>query len=105
MIFADETTGLTRIEIAEDGGAVRARTYGSAPDGEADWGEVDVEVMSDDVAGGEAWGLRASYDHGYEQVELFGYLNRGLLALEAGTTFSDSSDRSPYFTRTFLYRP
>jgi hypothetical protein len=62
-------------------------------------------VFSDDVGGDEVWGFRASYDHGFERVELFGYLNRGLLCVEAGTTFTDSSGRSPYFTRTFLYRP
>jgi hypothetical protein len=105
VIFADDTSGLTRVEIAESNGSVRARTFGSASRGEADWGEAELSVFSDDVAGTDAWGFLAAYDHGYERVELNGYLNRGLLAVEAATTFSDSSGRSPYFTRTFMYRP
>jgi hypothetical protein len=105
VIFADSTTGLTRVEIEESRGSVRVRTFGSASHGQADWGESEVSVFSDDVAGTDVWGFLASYDHGYQQVDLNGYLNRGLLAVEAATTFSDSSGRSPYFTRTFMYRP
>jgi hypothetical protein len=105
VIFADETTGLTELEVAEAGGNVSVRALGSGTGEAPDWGQVPARVFSDDIGGSEVWGFRASYDHGFERVELFGYLNRGLLCVEAGTTFSDSSGRSPYFTRTFLYRP
>lgn len=105
VIFADKTTGLSEVEVAASGGKVSIRVHGSGTGEAPDWGEVPARVFSDDVGGDDVWGFRASYDHGFERVELFGYLNRGLLCVEAGTTFTDSSGRSPYFTRTFLYRP
>jgi hypothetical protein len=105
VIFADETAGLSEVEVAQSDGRVSVRALGSGTGEAPNWGQVPARVFSDDVGGDEVWGFRASYDHGFERVELFGYLNRGLLCVEAGTTFTDSSGRSPYFTRTFLYRP
>jgi hypothetical protein len=105
VIFADETTGLSELEVAQSGGRISVRALGSGRGQAPDWGPVPARLFSDDVGGDKAWGFRASYDHRFERVELFGYLNRGLLCVEAGTTFTDSSGRSPYFTRTFLYRP
>lgn len=105
VIFAEETTGIERVEFAESGGEVTVRARGSGQGEAPDWGTVPARVFADDVDGGEAWGFRASYDHGFERVELFGYLNRDLLAVEAGTTFPPEDERSEYFTRTFMYRP
>jgi hypothetical protein len=105
VIFADETTGISELEVAVSGGKVSVRALGSGAGEAPDWGQVPALLFSDDVGGDVVWGFRASYGHGFERVELFGYLNRGLLCVEAGTTFTDSSGRSPYFTRTFLYRP
>jgi hypothetical protein len=105
VVFADKTTGLSEVEVAESSGRVSVRALGSRTGAASDWGQVPARVFSDDVGGDKVWGFRASYDHGFERVELFGYLNRGLLCVEAGPTFTDSSGRSPYFTRTFLYRP
>jgi hypothetical protein len=105
VIFAEETDGIGRVEFEESGEDVIVRAFGSGPGDQPDWGLAPARVFTDDVDGTEAWGFRASYDHGNERVELFGYLNRGLLAVEAGTTFPDGDPRSAYFTRTFMYRP
>jgi hypothetical protein len=104
VIFSEETAGLTRVEISGEGDGVRARAFGSAEGGEVEWGETDARVFADDAAGADVWGFLASYEHGHERVQLNGYLNRGLLAVEAATTFTDESGRAPYFTRTFMYR-
>ena len=103
--FAEATTGIAEVVIAEWGARVSARVIAGGPDGPADWGSAGVRVFADDVAGGEVWGFRATYDHGNELVELFGYLNRGLLCVEAGTTFAEGDGRSPNFTRSFYFRP
>ena len=104
VVFESGTTGITRVEIGADGGEATARVYGSADDGEAEWGGQPAAVFADDVAGADAWAFRAAYDHGWQRVQLFGYLNRGVLAVDAGTTFTDGSARSNYFTRELFYR-
>ena len=105
VVFEPGTTGITRVEIAAGGdGAASARVYGSGEDGAAEWGTSPAPVFADDVAGDEAWAFRAGYDHGWQSVQLFGYLNRGVLAVDAGTTFTDDSRRSNYFTRELFYR-
>ncbi|MDX6582619.1 MAG: hypothetical protein QOI10_1803 [Solirubrobacterales bacterium] len=104
VVFEPGTTGITRVEVEGEPGSLQARVFGSALDGQPDWGLTAVEVFADDVAGGEAWAFRASYDHGWQRVELFGYLNRGVLAVDAGTVFAEGSGRSDYFTRELFYR-
>ncbi len=104
VVFESGTTGITRVVIAADGGGAIARVYGSGDDGETEWGSSPAPVFADDVAGDDAWAFRAAYDHGWQRVQLFGYLNRGVLAVDAGTTFTDGSPRSDYFTRELFYR-
>ena len=61
----------------------------------------DLTELRPDVGWQEAFAFRARYDHGYEQVELFAYLNRRVLIAELATEFTDSSGRAPYYVRTF----
>lgn len=104
VVFEAPSTGLTRVEIGEADGTVWARAYGSGSSGPTDWGPSPAQVFSDDVGGRATWGFRTSYDHGFQRVELFGYLNRALLVVDAATTFADGSGRSAYFTRKTFYR-
>jgi hypothetical protein len=104
VVFESGTTGITRVEIEARDDVPTARVFGSAEKGEPEWGTSPAPVFADDVAGDEAWAFRAAYDHGWQRVELFGYLNRGVLAVDAGTTFTDGSARSNYFTRELFYR-
>jgi hypothetical protein len=60
-------------------------------------------VFTDDIGRRDAFAFRSFYDHGYEQVEIFAYLNRRVLIAELATTFADGSGRADYFTRTFYY--
>ena len=104
VVFESGTTGITRVEIEAGGDVPSARVFGSSENGEPEWGTSPAPVFADDVAGDEAWAFRATYDHGWQHVELFGYLNRGVLAVDAGTTFTDGSGRSNYFTRELFFR-
>jgi hypothetical protein len=104
VVFEPGTTGITRVEIEADGDAATARVFGSGDDGAPEWGSSPAPVFADDVGGDEAWAFRAGFDHGWQRVELFGYLNRGVLAVDAGTTFPDGSGRSDYFTRELFFR-
>jgi hypothetical protein len=104
VVFEAGTTGITKVEIDAADGSVSARVHGSGADGQPDWGTAPAQVFPDDVAGGEAWAFRSGHDNGWQRVELFGYLNRGVLAVDAGTSFIDGSARSDYFTRELFYR-
>ncbi len=104
VVFEPGTTGITKLEIDGAPGSVSARVYGSAADGAPDWGTEPAQVFAEDVAGEEAWAFRTRYDLGFQRVELFGYLNRGVLAVDAGARFTDDSPRSDYFTRELFYR-
>ncbi len=104
VVFEPGTTGIRRVEVEPGSGTVTARVAGSSDDGEPDWGPAPAVVFADDVAGATAWGFRADYDHGWQRVRLFGYLNRGLLVVEAATTFAADDGRADYFTREFMYR-
>jgi hypothetical protein len=104
VVFEPGTTGITSLIVAAEGDDVSVRVTGSADGDGPDWGVVPAHVFADDVAGRDAWAFRAGYDHGFQLVQLFGYLNRGVLAVDAGTTFADDSGRSDYFTRELFYR-
>lgn len=100
--FAEELTGATEVELGGEGeDGTWARVTGSGADDGPDWGRVPAHVYTDDVGRQEAFAFRARYDHGFEQVELFAYLNRRVLIAELATEFTDSSGRAPYYVRTF----
>jgi hypothetical protein len=101
--FTDDLTGVTSLELDGEPGEVRVHVHGSGPAEPPDWGEAEAAVFTDDVGRQEAFAFRARYDHGYEDVEIFGYLNRRVLIAELATNFSDGSGRSRYFTRNFYY--
>ena len=104
-IFKPGGSGLTRIDVFEDGGQVMARAHGSHSEGDApDWGVVPVRVFAEDTGGGEVWAFRADYELAHQRVGLYGYLNRGLLAIDIATTFTDYSGRRDYYSRTFFFR-
>ncbi len=103
-IFKPGGSGLTRVEVLEDAGEVTVRAHGSG-DGEApDWGLAPARVFSDDAGGSEAWAFRADYELGFQSVGLYGYLNRGLLAIDIATSFAEPDPRRDYYSRTFFFR-
>lgn len=101
--FSEGLTGVTALELADQSGEASVRVFGSGAAESPDWGAVPAKVFTDDVGRQEAFAFRASYDHGYEDVEVFGYLNRRVLIAELATRFSDDSGRAEYFTRNFYY--
>lgn len=105
VIFDPEPTGLTRLEIEAALPGVRVRAHGSGENEPPAWGTAIGRVVAENVGGGLAQGFRATFDHGFQRVEMWGYLNRGVLAVDSATTFTDGSPRSPYLTRALFYRP
>jgi hypothetical protein len=101
--FDTETTGISRVELSDRDGSLVLRVYGTGDPERSDWGEALATAFSEDVGDAEAVGFTAEYDLGFERVWLAGYVNRRLLTIEPGTTFTDGSGRAPYFTRAHLY--
>ncbi|MSO41416.1 MAG: hypothetical protein EXQ70_05895 [Solirubrobacterales bacterium] len=102
--FTDGLTGLTGVDLDGEDGNVRVRARGSGSAEPPDWGAAPARVFADDVGRREAFAFRARYEHGFQDVEIFGYLNRRVLIAELATAFADGDRRLPYFTRTFYYR-
>lgn len=102
--FDAQSAGIARAEISEEGGEVIISPLASAGSDRSSWGAASATIFSSDVALHTAIGLRAAFDLGFQHVLLVGYVNRGLLTLEAATTFVDGSQRSRYFTRQHYYR-
>jgi hypothetical protein len=103
--FEAQPTGVLRLEIRGDSDALAVRAFGTGSPEPSDWGEAPAQAFADDVASGTAVAFSTSFDHGFQRVALVGYLNRGVLAVDAATTFADGSGRSPYFTRALFYLP
>ena len=105
VVFEPGRRGITRVEIE----AGRRRGHGPAsrlgrrarrPTG----ARSPAPVFADDVAGDEAWAFpRRATTTAAQRVELFGYLNRGLLASTPATTLHRRQRRArDYFTRELL---
>jgi hypothetical protein len=101
--FDTQTTGITRVVLSDRGGDLFLRVFGAGEPEDVDWGEAPATAFSEDIRSAEAVAFTAEYDLGFERVSLAGYVNRRLLTVEPGTTFTDGNGRVPYFTRAHLY--
>jgi len=101
--FDTQTTGISRVELSDRDGNLVLRVFGTGDHEGRDWGEVPAIAFSEDPRSAEAVAFTAEYDLGFERVSLAGYVNRRLLTVEPGTTFTDGNGRAPYFTRAHLY--
>jgi hypothetical protein len=101
--FDTRTTGISRVELSDRDGSLFVRVFGAGEPEPIDWGEAPAIAFSEDVRSAEAVAFTAEYDLGFERVSLAGYVNRRLLTVEPGTTFTDGDGRAPYFTRAHLY--
>lgn len=102
--FNVDSTGICRADVTM-GGPPMVRLFGSADTGPHDWGTVEAEPLSADVASHESDAFVAGYDLGYAQVSAVAYFQRRLLTIDAGTTYVDGSGRADYFTRAHFYNP
>jgi len=105
--FDATSRGIVRAEIvrndARDKG-ISIRSFGANEAGLLSWDSAPAIPLSDDAAQHKSSGLITSLDLGFQRLVLVGYVNRGLLTLEAATTFTDGSPRARYLTRQHFYR-
>ena len=101
------TYGISRVELRERDGQVRAHTFAVDPVGGTtfDWGEVPVDgVYTDGPASGRVCGFRATFELGHARTQVQVNMLHSVAVCAAFTTFTDGSDRSNYFSREFLHR-
>lgn len=101
--FDRAAVGIVRAELTRSRDGVLHLAATTAPD-QARWDAVPVTVFSDDVARRRAAALLASFTLAHQSVAIAGYVARGLLTLEAATTFTDGSGRSQHYVRQHFYR-
>jgi hypothetical protein len=103
--FKPGGSGITRVDVREADAGVDVRVHGSGDGDAPDWGVAPARVFTDGASGSQAWAFRADYDLGFQRVGLYGYLNRGLLAIDIATSFAGDDPRRGYYSRTFFCRP
>lgn len=101
--FDRAAVGIVRAELtrARDGSLRLAAM--TAPE-QARWDAVPATVFSEDIARRRGVALLASFTLPHQAVAVAGYVARGLLTLEAATTFTDGSGSVPYYVRQHFYR-
>lgn len=100
--FDRAAVGIVRAELVRSRDGVLHLAAMTSDD--ARWDAVPVTVFSDDVARRRAAALLASFALAHQSVAVAGYVARGLLTLEAATTFTDGSGRSQHYVRQHFYR-
>lgn len=99
-----DATGVVRLELREQDGALLVRAFGADPAESRDWGEVVATAYGASVTAGDAMAFSAMYDFGFLVTILAAYAKQGILVLDTFNTFTDSSGRSNYFSREFFHR-
>jgi hypothetical protein len=99
-----EATGIVRLELQDNDGALLIRAFGADLDDPYDWGEVPATPYGAGVTSVEAVAFSAIYDFGFLVTILSAYLRQGILVLDTFNTFTDSSGRANYFSREFFHR-
>jgi len=102
--FDAASRGIVRAEIVRSQSSLLLRPFGASESGLLSWDEAECTPLSDDTSNFKASGLITSFDLGFQRVLVVGYVNRGLLTLEAATIFTDGSPRARYMTRQHFYR-
>jgi len=99
-----QATGVIRLELRQDEGALKVRAFGAGAVEPYDWGEITATAYGSGVTATETMAFSAVYDFGFLVTILAAYVKQGILVLDTFNTFIDSSGRSNYFSREFFHR-
>ena len=97
------TAGVVRLELRDQGGALRVHAFGAGEPGPVDWGEIAATVYAANVGSREGMAFSARYDFGFAETILAAYTKSGILVLDTFNAFKDDSGRADYFTREFFH--
>ena len=91
--------GIVRVIASADDGKLWLNVIGTE-----DWGRTPAEVFFERNDEGLEHPFTATYDLGFMEVVLQGFLRQGVLVILTFTRFKDGSARSNYFSKEFFYR-
>ncbi|HEY0379738.1 MAG TPA: hypothetical protein VGC87_22655 [Pyrinomonadaceae bacterium] len=97
-----ETSGIARLQVAEEGGRLTLRVYAIGPEGLIDWGTVGAKPFTATPSTRAGTGFTCSYDFGFAETELQAMLLKGLMVLAQQHRFKDASGRMDYFVREYF---
>ena len=97
-----DTTGITRIEIADGGDALGVRIHGACSPDPCDWGTQDATPYAYHVSGDVVAGVEVTYDFGFQEVLVVAIHNRGVLVIHTYHRFKDDSGRSNFIYKEFF---
>jgi len=96
-----ETSGIAKVLMSDNKGALSVRAYGIGPEGLIDWGTAEATVFTSGPSSRTCAGFSCLFDFGFGETLLQGLLAKGLLVLAQFHTFKDDSNRAAYFTREY----
>jgi len=99
-----ESSGIASVSFATTPAGATMRILGMEAGGLRDWGTTPVDIYVESGVSNEPARLKASYDLGFQNVLLHGWVKQGILVFALFRRFTDSSVRSNYFDREFFYR-
>jgi hypothetical protein len=100
----ERTRGIVGMKASIDSGILMVNLFGAGDGASIDWGAVPATVYHLRNDEGLEQPFLASYDFGFMDVVLQGFLRQGVLVILSFTRFRDGSGRASYFSKEFFYR-
>ena len=96
------TSGITRLVVTQQSGALRIQVFGKCHPSDCDWGSANLITYGRTVQDTDHIAATASYNQGFSNTLLtliLGGAKRNQTNLQNFTQFTDSSGRQNYFTQ------
>ncbi|HEV2961892.1 MAG TPA: hypothetical protein VG649_08730 [Candidatus Angelobacter sp.] len=99
----DKTRGIAKVVLTPTEGRLMVHVFGICDPALCDWGKTEAEMLyADNITSHYASAFTAQYRFDFAEIQLQANWNQGLLVIGTFTTFTDSSERSNYFSREFF---
>ena len=97
-----DSTGIARLLISGESGALRLQVSAIGPQGLIDWGTVELVILTSGPSSRLAAGFTCRYDFGFVEIRLQAMILKGLIVLAEVHRFKDDSKRVDYFVREYF---
>jgi hypothetical protein len=98
------TGEIARLQISEQGSALRLQIEGAGPSGSIAWPPILANPFAASLHSDEVTGFEAHCDFGFMETHVAANIKHGVLVVQSYNRFQDESGRGAYFTREFFHR-